>query len=377
MYGLHLENSATRLETYAACAYRHFLQYGLALKEREEFGFEAVDAGNVYHGVLELFAGRLAESGYTWADFPREFGEQAVEGAIEEYAASYGGTVLYANARNEYAIARMRRILMRTVFALQEQLKKGDFVPDAYEVSFHGATDLASVNMALSEEASMRLRGRIDRIDVAQDEGHVYVKVVDYKSGNRQFHLASLYYGLELQLAIYMNAAMELEAGKHPQKEAVPAALLYYHIDDPVIESPTELTDEEIGGQILRKLRMNGVINGEPGMIERLDKHMEGRSDVIPVERKKDGSLSARSGALSGEELAIVLRFAKEKAKGIGREILGGSISINPYEKGSENACAYCAYKRVCGYDGAIPGFGTRLLEELGKEEIIRRMQAE
>ena len=69
LYGRQLENSVSRLETYAACACRHFLQYGLSLQEREEFGFEVSDMGNVYHAVLENFAGKLAESGRTWWDF--------------------------------------------------------------------------------------------------------------------------------------------------------------------------------------------------------------------------------------------------------------------------------------------------------------------
>lgn len=375
LYGKNLENSVTRLETYAACAYRHFLQYGLTLKERQEFGFEAVDMGNLYHGVLEIFAGRLAEKGYTWFDFPETFGEEAVGKAVEEYAAVYGETVLYSSARNEYAIIRMKRILSRTVLALQTQLKKGVFVPDAYEVSFRFTEDLESIHVALSKDEKMHLRGRIDRIDVAEDDRHVYVKVIDYKSGKRQFNLAALYYGLQLQLVVYMNAAMELEAQKHPGKEIVPAALLYYHIDDPVIETPVELTDEEINEQILGKLRMNGVVNGEPDIVERLDQYMENKSDVIPVEKKKDGSFSARSGIMSREELNIVSRYVNYKLQCIGREILDGKISVNPYEKGSENACSYCAYKKVCGYDGAIPGYEMRVLREEDKGELIQKMQ--
>lgn len=376
LYGKNLENSVTRLETYAACAYRHFLQYGLTLKERQEFGFEAVDMGNLYHGVLEIFAGRLAEKGYTWFDFPEVFGKEAVGEAVEEYAASYGGTVLYSSARNEYAMTRMKRILSRTVLALQAQLKKGVFVPDAYEVSFRFTEDLESIHVALSEKEKMHLRGRIDRIDVAEDDRHVYVKVIDYKSGKRQFNLAALYYGLQLQLVVYMNAAMELEAKKHPDKEIVPAALLYYRIDDPVIETPVELTDEEINGQILEKLRMNGVVNGEPDIVERLDQYMENKSDVVPVEKKKDGSFTARSGIMSREELGIVSDYVNYKMQCIGREILDGKIGINPYEKGSENACIYCAYQKACGYDSAIPGYEMRSLKEWDRGELMQQMQA-
>ena len=375
LYGRQLENSVSRLETYAACACRHFLQYGLSLREREEFGFEVSDMGNVYHAVLENFAGKLAESGRTWWDFEENFAAKVVREAIEGYAATYGETVLYSSARNEYAITRMSRILTRTVLTLQQHLKQGSFQPDDYELSFRFAEDLDSIHVDLSEEEKMHLQGRIDRIDVSEDAEHVYVKVIDYKSGNKKFDLAALYYGLQLQLVVYMNAAMELESRKHPDKEIVPAALLYYHIDDPTIETPVELTDEQINEQILAKLRMNGVVNSDPEVVERLDHYLQDKSAVIPVEKKKDGSFSARSGILSREEMQLVSAYVDAKIRDIGREILDGKIAANPYEKGNEEACTYCAYKKVCGFDGSIPGYEKRQLEDLDKQTLMQRMQ--
>ena len=375
LYGQQLENSVSRLETYAACACRHFLQYGLSLQEREEFGFEASDMGTVYHAVLENFAGKLAESNLTWRDFTEDFAAKAVKESVEAYAATYGETVLYSSARNEYAITRMSRILTRTVLTLQKHLKQGSFQPDDYELSFRFAEDLDSIHVDLSEDEKMHLQGRIDRIDVSEDAEHVYVKVIDYKSGNRKFDLAALYYGLQLQLVVYMNAAMEMESRKHPDKEIVPAALLYYHIDDPTIETPVELTDEQINEQILAKLRMNGVVNSDPGVVERLDRYMQDKSVVIPVEKKKDGSFSARSGVLSREEMQLISSYVDAKIRSIGREILDGKIAANPYEKGNEEACTYCAYKKVCGFDGSIPGYEKRQLEDLDKQALMQRMQ--
>lgn len=376
LYGLTLENSVSRLETYAACAYRHFLQYGLSLEEREEFGFESVDMGNVFHAVLESFAMMLKDSDYTWFDFPKEFGEKKVLEALEAYAAEYGETILYSNARNEYAITRMARVLTRTVLTLQSQLQKGEFQPDAVEKSFYYTDDLDSVNVALSEEEKMRLKGRIDRIDTAEDEEHVYVKVIDYKSGSRQFDLAALYYGLQLQLVVYMNAAMELEARKHPDKEVVPAALLYYHIEDPTVETPVELSEEELNEEILSKLRMKGVVNDSEAVVEKLDRFMGSKSDVIPVERKKDGSFSARSSVMSAKELRVMSDYVTEKVRCLGKEILEGKIGLSPYEMGNESACTYCAYKKVCGFDPSIPGYETRVFKSMDKEEAIKRMEA-
>ena len=375
LYGTVLENSVSRLETYAACAYRHFLQYGLSLRERKEFAFESVDLGNVYHEVLENFAGKMSEGGYTWFDFPEAFAGETVQKALEECAASYGNTVLYSSSRNEYAIRRMGRILTRTVMTIQKQLKKGSFHPDAYELSFRSAASLDDIHLSLTGEERMRLRGRIDRVDIAEDEERVLVKVVDYKSGDKHFDLAALYYGLQLQLVVYMNAALEYEKKKHPRKEVIPAALLYYHVDDPAVESPVELGEDELRELIEKQLRMKGVVSSEPGIVERLDGEMENKSDVIPVERNKDGSFSARSSVMSGEELQVISDYVSRKITDIGKEILEGNISLNPYEKGSEEACTWCAFQKVCGFETAIPGCKKRKLEELSSEEIMRRMQ--
>jgi len=377
LYGSFLINSVSRLETYASCAYKHFLQYGLSLKEREEFAFQAVDMGNVFHGVLDEFSRRLESSEYTWLDFPEEFGRENVTRALETFAADYSASVLYSSARNEYAITRMNRILQRTVTTLQEHLKSGEFMPEGHEISFRFADNMDAVNIALTKEEKMRLQGRIDRIDTAEDAEHVYVKVIDYKSGNRQFDLAAVYYGLQLQLVVYMNAAMELEAKRHPGKEIVPAALLYYHVEDPLIEVNQEPTPEEINAQLLQKLRMNGVVNGEESIVEKLDRFMGEKSHVIPVEKKKDGTFSARSSIMSREELQKVSDYVNLKIRSIGRQILDGHKGINPCEQGSTDACTYCAYKKVCSFDPSIPGYKKRVLKEMSQEEVLNKMEEE
>jgi len=209
--------------------------YGLKLEEREEYTFQPVDMGNIFHKVIELFSERISRSSYTWFDIPEKVREQWTEECVEEAVGKDESRVLYSSARNAYVIDRMKRIMQRTVWALCEQIRAGEFVPGSYEVSFSMAGDLDSVNIALSEEEKMRLRGRIDRIDTCEKEDQVYVKVIDYKSGNTEFDMVALYYGLQLQLVVYLNSAVELLRRKYPGKEVLPGGMYYYHLDDPVI----------------------------------------------------------------------------------------------------------------------------------------------
>lgn len=377
LYGKRLETSISRLEMYAACAYHHFLQYGLSLKERKELGFESVDMGNIYHEVLDTFSRKLEESEYTWFNFPMEFADSVVEETMEHVAAEYGAGVLYSSARKAYAATRMSRVLKRTVATLQKQLKQGEFVPNAHEISFNRIQDAEAVDVRISEEEALRLHGRIDRVDIAQDDENVYVKIIDYKSGDKHFDLAAVYYGLQLQLVVYMNAALEMEAKKNPDKNIIPAALLYYHVEDPMVEGKQGMSPEEINELIRKELRMNGVVNSSEDVIARLDRELNGKSEVIPVERKKDGTLSARSDVYGQDELKVISSYVNQKVRCIGKEILMGHKEVNPYEEGNKNACEYCAYKKVCGFDPSIPGYSVRKPEVSDNEEIMRRMREE
>lgn len=360
VYGTVLENSVSRLERYAACAYAHFLQYGLNLKEREVFQLENTDLGNIYHEVLEVFSHRLKEHGYTWLDFPKEEGEQLLWEALENCSMQYGETILYSSARYQYMIERMYRILKRTIWALKEQLKSGKFQPEAFEMSFSRVENLDAVNITLSEEEKMKLRGRIDRLDICEDEDHIYVKVIDYKSGNKKFDLAAVYYGLQLQLIVYMNVAAEMMKKSHPDKEVVPAALLYYHVNDPMIKSEEELSPEQVNDQLLKELRMNGLVNDSEEVIGLLDGSFATKSSIIPVERKSDGSLSARSSVVNRQDYEVISNYVNQKMHQFGTEILQGNIEVNPCEQGNTESCTYCTFREICAFDGKIPGFEKR-----------------
>lgn len=380
LYGASLLGSVSRLEKFAACAYAHFLQYGLRLRERGEYGFEAVDMGNLFHQTLELFGERLSAHGYTWLTFPEEESGALVAEALSACAAVYGETVLYSSERNKRLLGRIERILNRTVRTLKTQLQKGSFLPEAFEVSFDSLEDLDALNIALTEQEKLRLRGRIDRVDLCEKDEKIYVKVIDYKSGERRFDLAALYYGLQLQLVVYMNAAEELVRKKYPDREVHPAAMLYYHVADPMVEAEEEVTPEEINQRILRELKMTGVVNKSDEAVSLLDAEFADKSDILPLERKKDGTFSASSGVMAEEDMIMVSDYVNQKIRRLGKEILNGTISVNPCEFGGDKACTYCAYKSVCRYDAgaaAQSGYQVRKLPKMGTEQALERIREE
>lgn len=351
LYGDPGRFSPTRLEQFAACAFAHYLKYGLGLQERQYYEFQAMDMGNVMHGALERYADCLRKEKLSWTELTDEKQRELVDACVEQVAADYGSTILHSSARNEYLITRIKRILRRTVWALNEQMRRGSFAPAGFEVDFPG--------------------GRIDRMDLYETGDKVYVKIIDYKTGNTHFDLSSLYYGLQLQLVAYLNGAMDLERRQNPQKDVEPAGIFYYHIKDPLIQGQPRENAGIRDQKILKELKMDGLANGDKQILEKLD----ATGEAIPVSYKKDGSFSKTSSVASGEQFQQMMAFAKRKMEQLSGEILEGETSVNPYELGNRHACDWCPYRAVCGFDPGVKGYSFQKLRPLSPDDCWNAMK--
>lgn len=381
LYGSTLMGSVTRFEKYAACAFAHYVIYGLELQERQEYRLAVPDIGNIFHNAIELFSRKMATSEYNWHTIPEELRDEWGTLCVREAAGGYGNAILSSSKRYEYIVKRVERITKRTLWALCEQIKKGEFEPVGFELFFSNQNQLDSLKIDLSDEESIRLQGRIDRLDIYEEQDKLMVKIIDYKSGNTSYDLSSMYYGLQIQLAIYMNAAMELMGREHPGKEIIPAGILYYNIDDPFVEKSTHVEES-----ILRELRMNGVVNSNMEVIKRLDNRFAGegtqvrpsvKSDIIPVETNKEGYTTKRSSTAEISQLKAMEGFVKNTVHQFGRKILDGNTDISPYQMGKRRACDYCAYSSVCGFDTRLEGNQYHKLRSLSNEDVWHKIMEE
>ena len=366
LYGEMLDNSVTRLERFSACAYSHFLTYGLKLRERDVYQFQAVDLGNLFHGALERFSKKMEQAGCSWTTITEDQKEAFIENSVEECIVDYGNTILYSSARNEYVITRLKRMMRRTVWALVKQLKNSSFVPDGYEVNF-------GEMVSLDELGQMRLHGKIDRVDLCEDEENVYVKIMDYKTGAKAFDLGELCFGLQIQLVLYMDATLEKQKQIHPDKQVIPAGIFYYQMKDPVVDK--EKDPAKVEQAILKELRPNGVVNASKEVIDLMERSEDGFYHSIPVSFNKDGSLSKKSQVLTEEEFRLITEFAKLQAKETGKKILQGNIDVSPYELGDHTGCDYCPYHAVCGFEPQISGYEYQSLKKLDKESAMYKMR--
>lgn len=343
--------SVSRMEKFVACACAHFIAYGLRLKEREEYRFAALDFGNIFHSAMEKYALKLEKEQEGWTEISEADSRKLIEESVDESIVDYSNTVLYSSARNAYMIPRIKRMMRRTVWAMTRQLEKGQFRPEGYEVRFGS--------------------GKIDRIDTCETEDSVYVKILDYKTGTKTFDMAAFYHGLQLQLVVYMEEALKLEERKHPGKRVVPAGIFYYRIKDPVVEK--QIDQEKLEEAIMKELRLDGLVNADEAVIQKLDQDFTAGSSVIPVSRTKNG-LSKTSKTVNDEEFREILDYAAKKRNDLREKMLSGNAEAAPYEMGKQTGCDYCIYREICGFDDQIQGYEYRNLPVYTREEVLHKI---
>ena len=364
LYGNNVMGGISRMETAAKCSLRQFLQYGLKLSEREEYRIEPVDTGTILHRSLDAFSKKLKARGLSWSEFSKEEGAGMISEALMETAADYHDLLLYSTKRSESSLGRMERILARSADTLQYQIRKGSFVPEEYEFSFGPGADADMITFSLSGGRQLKLVGRIDRLDLCREDGSIFVKILDYKSGSLDLDEDLMKRGIQLQLLMYMNAAMEHLAACNPGKKIVPSAMLYYKITDPVIDGAETAAEEGAEAalkEIRAELRPTGMVNSDPVSLKLLGAGGTGKSDVIPVTLKKDGTPTAASHVYSQGEFEQLTREVEEVVCRLAEDILDGKAEASPAMwKDDKTACDYCPYRGVCGFDPSIEGYKYR-----------------
>ncbi len=364
LYSQTLRGSVSRLECFAQCAYRHFLQYGLELAQRREFKVSAADVGSLFHKALCLFSEELKQSGTSWRSLEEGDVQPRVSRAVRKALLAQTTDLFEDSERSRYQLSRMEELLKRTILTVQEQLKEGSFEPESFEKRFTYTDERLS------------LSGVVDRIDVCRKDENVYFKVVDYKSGEQKLDFSAVLDGVSLQLPVYLS-----EMRRAFPEEAIPAAGLYYHIDDPLVDKLADDWKKEFrrmlcpDGIVLEdrqalRLLDGGLVDAQGGYASRY------QSMVLPVATTKEGEMAKTSKVLSKQGMQTLFSYADWLLQQETERILQGEIKPQPYRSGQKNACTYCPYQSVCGFDASLPAFGYRDCSKKSREEALAHMQS-
>ena len=333
--------SVSRLETFAQCPYRHFVRYGLSPEESLKPGVDRAELGTLYHEAAEAFTRAITEL----PEFPA-VDEATCARIMNETAAplieKWRRSPLGESERGAAIARRIARTANRAAKNIARQLSTSRFVPLRFEMVF-GRDGAAPVVLQLADGSHVYLQGRIDRIDVLDGETK-HIRVIDYKSGVKKFDPTMAYYGIQLQLLLYLAAAME----NTPQAEA--AGFFYCRIADPMVKTESRIK-EEVERQIARKLALAGVSLSD---VEILSAQDERFAAMI----KRDGKPSAlyKASMTDKEGMDAMIAFARNKAQELAGGVYSGVIEDQPAAYGAYQACTYCDYAAVCGFDPARKG---------------------
>jgi ATP-dependent helicase/nuclease subunit B len=369
--------NVSRIEKYAQCPFAYYVQYGLKAKDRKVYEFSAPDLGSFMHNILDDFTNTIRNEKIAWSDLNKEKCKAIVNELVDKKLENDANSILNSTKKYKYFADRFKRTITKSVMVISEQMRKGRFEVFRNEFEFGGFKDGEPIKIELPSKETVYLVGRVDRIDTLDLDGNTYIKVVDYKSGNKKFNLTEVYYGLQIQLLVYLDALIK-NSKYILEKQAMPGAILYFKIDDPIIKSKKQLTEEEIKENILKELKMSGLLLKDINVVKAMDSDIESAySLIIPAAVKKDGNFTATSSVVTEEQFDILRRYVNDKMSELCEEMLSGEIKIVPCKNNNTPYCDYCDYSSICQFDTSIENNKYKIVLKKSNDEAWKLIKDE
>ena len=359
LYGRQLRLSASRIDRFASCRYAYFCEYGLRLKPYEPAGFRPPEVGTFLHYVLEHVAREAKERG-GFSGLEDEELHRLTDRFVADYVHSELNDFREKSKRFIHLFKRLGTDVHRIVLDMAQELRCSDFEPLDFELDFSKASDLRPLALGEGEEA-LKLTGVADRVDGWLHGGKLYLRIVDYKTGKKEFRLSDVWYGMGLQMLLYLLSLAEDGAGRYGY-EIVPAGVEYVPARNALVRLDAEADDAEIDKKRRAELRRSGLALDDPALLEAWDRSEDKR--YIPVKFSR-GVANADSVA-SLERLGQLSRHIRESLGEMARELRQGSIAADPYYRSQEEtACLRCDYFDACHFSDGENGESCRFLPKL------------
>lgn len=366
LYGRKLNLSASQIDRQAECRLSYFLKYGLRAKERKEATVDPAEFGTYVHAVLENTARTVMERG----GFPQISLEETLEIA-QHYSDVYAGEHFSQldSQRLTYLFRRNGQELRMVVQELWEELQQSQFQPVGFEVNFGSPEGLPAIALP-GREMQASLRGFVDRVDSWIQNGMAYFRVVDYKTGKKDFDYCDIFNGVGLQMLLYLFALQECGAevvGGRP----IPAGVQYFPARIPYVTADGQLDEQALEKERMKDRKRRGLLLKDEQVLQAMEPGDSPSRLCYAI--KKDGTMT---GDLADrEQLKILKSYIFALLGKMVDEIASGNVEPNPYTRGtSHSACDFCPYGSIC-HEAEVEGrrnYKTmppqRFWEEIGKE---------
>ena len=352
--------SASQIEVYHQCRFKYFCRYGLGAKERRPAEIDALEYGSLMHYLFEQILGSAEDiqALHLYADDLKV----RVHTSIMDYVRENMGGYDALSPREKYRLYRMEQTAVKLIAHMSEEMMHSLFRPEHFELELKNGTPYPPLRIP-TKNGLVTVGGIIDRVDLYKDEnGTTYVRVVDYKTGRKEFKLADVLYGMSLQMLIYLAALAQ-------NKDLHPAGILYMPAFIASVTSDGTESAEKLKQEVEKNLRMNGLLLKDNEILNAMEMGLNGR--FIPVYLTKTRKLSGTASALNEPELQIVLRYVERLIATMAEELSAGEIMAKPLMQ-NINACAWCPYTSVCGSEHAADDAEKNSMKN---DEALARME--
>lgn len=341
LFGQTVPMSATRLDLYNSCHFSHFLRYGLSARPRQRAMFRPSDYGSFVHSVLEaVLRSAEEEGGVAMLAREPELRRSLVHAAADAYEREVLSG-LEEEARFRCLFRRMKGAVLDVVDNVLTELSRSDFAPVRFELRFGRGGELPALE-ATGQGTRLELSGFVDRVDLWEHEGKRYLRVIDYKTGKKDFDFTDLESGRGLQMLLYLFALSRVKGLFGGDQPPLPAGVLYVPARRAVIDGPRGMSPQAVEKERCKQLRRQGLVLDDSQVLAAME-HGEGGTIFLPD--KADFRVTP-------EQLEQLERYVERVLCQVAGQISLGNIDADPFwRSGEDNACRYCDYKAACHFE--------------------------
>lgn len=349
LFGTQLRLSPSKLEQYHRCAFSYFCSSGLNLKKKKKVAFSPLESGTVIHTILQIILSKYSKE--QLADLSEKQLKDEIRIIIQSYLEEHVNDDSILSKRFRYLFTRLISTTYKLIRHLQEEFLQSDFIPTDFELEIgqNENSSVKSLELVSQFGTKISVNGTVDRVDIMQKNGKKYVRVLDYKSGSKSFALTDIYYGLNLQMLVYLFSIWQNGTGIY--EDTIPAGILYVPVPDKniIVSTDRNTTDTKTAVEVSKTLKMNGLLLDDIASISGMERDMAGI--FIPAKLKKDGSFDATSSLVTLTKLAKIKTHIEKIITDMADNLINGVIPALPVRGQSYEPCSYCDYQAVCGFE--------------------------
>lgn len=368
LFGSQLQLSPSQVDTYHLCRFAYFCKYGIRLKSRRAAQLGSTEAGTLTHHVMQQLLPQYAAN--QWKNCSKEQIFRDTQQAVNEYVNNCMGGIPEDDSRFFDLIRQLTRLCSELLWRVVQELKQSKFVPVDYELPIgHCDTDGNGIPpwiLTTPDGTTIQVSGKVDRVDVWRRDGKSYIRVIDYKTGQKEFDLSEILEGINLQMLIYIFSICQ--NGQARYGNTAPAGVLYLPAKLPIIRVQRDLSTEDMERERLATMRMNGLLLDDPQILEAMEADLAGL--FIPASVTKKGELSMTSSLASLEQFGKLQHRIEKLLIQMAQTLHRGDIAAIPTD-GTTDGCRFCDYRDICGHEPEDP---VRTIAHRDLKEILREL---